>query len=495
MICVCIGRGRHKHMMAEHRYLAEENIELVELRVDYIRSRLNIKRLLENRPCPCIVTCRREQDGGNWDGTEESRITALRTAIVEGADYVDLEEDIASQIPRYGKTKRIISYHNCRDTPDELYEIHERLSNLDADIVKIATLTHSPTDNMKMLRLIQDSAVPTLGICMGEIGTPTRILAGKFGAPFTYATFHHDRKLAPGQISYRQMRDIYRYDQLNAETEVYGVVADPVALNMSPLVHNAGFGHFKMNRVYLPFRVPRDELADFLRDGEELGIRGLSVAIPHKEDVLRHLAKSDGVVRGIGAASTLVFEGREATGYNTDYQAFLDALDTVFHETERGMTLAGRTAMVLGAGGISKAIVYGLRRRDATVVVASRTYERSLLLAEKFNCRTVQWYERGKVEPEILINATPVGTHPNVDESPMDMKYLRRGMIVIDTVYNPEQTLLVKQAREQNCRVVTGLEVFTRQAAEQFEQFTGKPGPLELMKTAMKRAIGPARQD
>ena len=173
MICVCIGRGRHKHMMAEHRYLAEENIELVELRVDYIRSRLNIKRLLENRPCPCIVTCRREQDGGNWDGTEEARITALRTAIVEGADYVDLEEDIASQIPRYGKTKRIISYHNFRDTPDELYEIHERLSNLDADIVKIATLTHSPTDNLRMLRLIQDSRVPTIGICMGEIGKNT----------------------------------------------------------------------------------------------------------------------------------------------------------------------------------------------------------------------------------------------------------------------------------------------------------------------------------
>jgi 3-dehydroquinate dehydratase/shikimate dehydrogenase len=495
MICVCIGRGRHKHMMAEHRFLAEEGIKLVELRVDYIRSRLNIKRLLENRPCPCIITCRREQDGGHWEGTEEARVMALRTAIVEGADYVDLEDDVAGQIPRYGNTKRIVSYHNFRDTPDELYEIHERLSKLDADIVKIATLTHSPTDNLRMLRLVQDAKLPTIGICMGEIGTPTRILAGRFGAPFTYATFHRDRKLAPGQISYKQMRNIYRYDELNSDTEVYGVVADPVAQNMSPLVHNAGFAHFKMNKVYLPFRVPRDELAEFLRDGEELGLRGLTVAIPHKEDVLRHLAKSDGVVRAIGAASSLVFEGREAEGRNTDPKAFTEALDTVFHESERGMTLAGRTALILGAGGISKAIAYGLKRRDANVVITSRTYERSLLLAEKFNCRTVQWYERAKVEPDILINATPIGTHPNVDESPMDVKYLRRGMIVVDTVYNPEQTLLVKEAREQNCRVVTGLEVFVRQAAKQFKQFTGEEVPLDLMQTAMKRAIGPARQD
>jgi 3-dehydroquinate dehydratase/shikimate dehydrogenase len=479
-------------MMAEHRYLAEQDVKLVELRVDYIRSRLNIKRLLEDRPCPCIITCRREQDGGQWAGTEENRMTVLRTAIVEGADYVDLEEDIAGKIPRYGKTKRIVSYHNFRDTPEDLFDIHRRLSTMDADIVKIATLTHRPTDILRMLLLTQDAEVPTVGICMGEIGTPTRILAGKFGAPFTYATFHHDRKLAPGQISYKDMREIYRYEELNADTEVYGVVADPVAQSMSPLVHNIGFGHLKLNKVFVPFRVPRDELVDFLRDCGELGVKGLTVDIPHKEDVLRHLAKADGTVRGIGTANTLMIEGREAVGYNSDHRAFLDALDTVFHETERGMTLAGRTAMVLGAGGISKPIVYGLKRRDCEVVISSRTYERSLLLAEKFRCRTAQWYERSKVEPDILINATPVGTHPNVDESPMDAKYLRRGMIVVDTVTNPEQTLLIKEAREQNCRVVTGVEVFARQSAMQFEHFTGEKGPIELMKTAMKRAIVPA---
>jgi 3-dehydroquinate dehydratase/shikimate dehydrogenase len=493
MICVCIGRGRHKHMMAEHRYLAEQNVKLVELRVDFIRSRLDIKRLLMDRPCPCIVTCRREQDGGHWDDSEESRLRVLRTAIVEGADYVDLEEDVAGQIPRYGKTKRIVSYHNFRDTPDELYEIHKRLASLDADIVKIATLTHRPSDNLRMLRLIRESEIPTIGICMGEIGVPTRILAGKFGAPFTYATFHHERKLAPGQISYTQMRDIYRYEEINADTEVYGVIADPVSQSMSPLVINVGFGHHGLNKVFVPFRIPRDELAEFMRECWELEIKGLSVGIPHKEEMLRHLSKADGVVRGIGAANTVLLEGRETVGFNTDYRGFLDGLDGVFHESERGMSLAGRSALILGAGGISKAIAYGLKRRDADIIVSSRTYERSLLFAEKFRCRTVQWYERMKVEPEILINATPVGMHPNVDETPMDPKYLRRGMIVVDTVSNPEQTLLVKQAREQNCRVVTGIDIFISQAALQYEHFTGQKAPIDLMGTTLRRAIGPAQ--
>jgi 3-dehydroquinate dehydratase/shikimate dehydrogenase len=180
-------------------------------------------------------------------------------------------------------------------------------------------------------------------------------------------------------------------------------------------------------------------------------------------------------------------------GYNTDFRGFGDALDTVFHEEERGRPLVGRVALVLGAGGISKGIAHALKRRDADVVISSRTHERALVLAEKFRCRTVQWYERTKIEPDILVNATPLGMHPNVDESPIDAKYLRRGMIVVDTVSNPEQTLLIKQAREVGCRVVTGIEVSVRNAALQFEHFTGQSGPVELMRTALKRAIGPAK--
>ena len=493
MICVCIGRGRHKHMIAEHRYLAEQGVQLVELRADYIRTRLSLKRLLTDRPCPCIITCRRQQDGGQWADTEQARQMVLRTAIVEGTDYIDLEEDIAGGIPRYGKTKRIISYHNFRDTPDDLYEIHQRMCKLDPDIVKLATLTHRPSDNVRMLRLVKDAQVPTIGICMGEIGTPTRILGGKFGAPFAYASFHPERTLAPGQVGYTAMRDVYRYDSIGPDTEVYGVIADPVAQNISPLLHNMAFGQAGLNKVFVPFRVPRDDLAEFIRECPELDIKGLAVDIPHKDDVLKQLSKADGVVRNIGAANTLLFDNREIVGYNTDFRGFQDALDTVFHEDERGRPLVGRVCLVLGAGGISKAIAHSLKRRDADVVLTSRTHERALVLAEKFRCRTVQWYERTKVEPDILINATPLGMHPNVDETPIDAKYLRRGMIVVDTVYNPEQTLLIKQAREVGCRVVTGIECAVRNAVLQHEHFTGQPGPVEVMRTALKRAIGPAK--
>ncbi len=192
MICVSIGRSRHKHMLAEHKHLAEQGAKLVELRIDYISSRVNIKRLIKDRPCPVIITCRRESDGGKYSGTEEQRIMLLREAISEGVDYVDIEEDIANQIPRYRTTKRIISYHNFRHTPEDLPALRQKLAALDADIVKIATMAQQPHDNVRMLEMVR-AREPTVGMCMGDIGTPSRILCAKFGSPFTYATFHHER--------------------------------------------------------------------------------------------------------------------------------------------------------------------------------------------------------------------------------------------------------------------------------------------------------------
>ncbi len=157
MICVSIARGRHRHMIAEHRHLVQQGAKLVELRLDYINGEVNLKRLLADRPSPVVITCRREQDGGKFSGSEEQRLMLLRSAIAEGVEYVDLEDDVAGLIPRYGKTKRIISLHDFRKTPDDLDEIHDRLAAHDADIVKFATMANQPHDNLRMLQLVRDS--------------------------------------------------------------------------------------------------------------------------------------------------------------------------------------------------------------------------------------------------------------------------------------------------------------------------------------------------
>src|SRR5215213_960906 len=220
MICVSIARGRHRHVIAEHRHLVSQGAKLVELRLDYINGEVNLKRLLVDRPSPVVITCRRERDGGKWTGSEEARLMLLRTAIAEGVEYVDIEVDIAPNIMRYGKTKRIISQHDFRKTPENLQEVWDQIAVCDPDIVKIATTANSPHDNLRMLELVKSSRLPMVGMCMGDVGTPSRILSGRFGAPFTFATFHHERTLAPGQLSFQQMTEIYHYEKIKRQTIV-----------------------------------------------------------------------------------------------------------------------------------------------------------------------------------------------------------------------------------------------------------------------------------
>ena len=194
MICVSIGRGRHRHIIAEHRHMVELGAKLVELRLDYITGPVNIRRLITDRPSAVIISCRRPADGGKWQGSEEQRMLLLRTAIAEGVEYIDLEDDVAASVPRFGKTKRIVSFHDFRKTPDDLDAIHRRLAQCDADIVKISTMVNHPSDNVRILDVVRKAKIPTVGMGMGDIGVPTRILAGKFGSPITYATFSQDRR-------------------------------------------------------------------------------------------------------------------------------------------------------------------------------------------------------------------------------------------------------------------------------------------------------------
>jgi 3-dehydroquinate dehydratase / shikimate dehydrogenase len=494
MICVSIGRSRHKHMLAEHKHLVEQGAKLVELRLDYISSRVNIQRLVKDRPCPVIITVRREQDGGKFQGTEEQRMMMLREAIANGVEYVDLEEDIAGDIPRFGKTKRIISHHSFRNTPDNLRELHDRLVALDADIVKIATMANQPHDNLRVLEMMHESTTPTIGMCMGDIGTPSRILGPKFGAPFTYATFHHERVLAPGQLSYDQMVNVFRHDSINKDTAVYGVVADPIGHSLSPQVHNAAFGEAGIDAVYVPFRVPFDALGQFVEDVPRAGIRGLSVTIPHKEAIAKFLTKVDPAVKGIGAVNTVLFKDGEVLGYNTDYKAAMDSLEAAIGTIGANPSpLRDKRVLVLGAGGVARAIMYGLERRGAKATIAGRTKPRAQHLADTFKGRAVEWQARHNAEVDIIVNCTPIGMHPNVDETPFNKSHLKPAIVVFDTVYNPESTMLLKEAKSHGCKTVTGVEMFIRQAALQFMLFTGREAPYQLMRETLKRAIGPVR--
>ncbi len=500
MLCVTIGRSRHAMMIAEYEHLSREGADLTEMRLDYIGRSIDLRRLLATRHTPVLITCRRREDGGRWDKPEKERLMILRTAIASGVDYVDLEMDIAGSIPRYGSTKRIVSLHNFEATPENLEEIHAELAKLDADIVKIATKANSFDDCLRMMQLVKNARIPTVGICMGDIGVMTRILGLHLGSPLTYCALSSDRKLAPGQVSFDDMRKLYRPKEIDSETRIFGVVADPVSHSLSPLIHNTAFQHHGINARYLPFCIPDDDLNLFVKWCRASGVSGLSVTIPHKERMLRLVDEAESGAVEIGALNTVIFRGSNAAGYNTDYRAAMDCLQQAL-QTQKTLRnaegrdedlLRGRSVLLLGAGGVARAIGYGVRQRGGLVTVTSRDDERSDELARTFGGNSISWDRRHDFKPGILVNCSPVGMLPDIDSTPYEIKNgFSPETIVFDTVYNPENTVLIKSAKKAGCFYINGLDMFVRQAAYQYKLFTGLEAPSSLMRETVKRAISP----
>jgi 3-dehydroquinate dehydratase/shikimate dehydrogenase len=480
-------------MLVEIQEAAKRGASLIELRLDFLARAPDFKRLLAERPCPLVATVRRQQDGGRWNGTEDERRILLRQAIVAGFDWVDIETDAAGTIPRFKNVKRIISYHNLREVPADLEQIYERMCGQDPDVVKIAVCAQQPADNLRVLNLLKKPPRPSVAFCLGDMGFPSRILAAKYTSPFAYAAFNKERTIALGIPSFDEMKHIYHYHRLNPETQIYGVIGDPVAHSLSPIIHNAALQQMGVNGAYLPFRVPRGGLKGFLDKFDQLPIQGYSVTIPHKETALALAQSRDETAAKVGAANTLIRGEKGFTAYNTDYQAARDSLTThlAAYSQEFKADLGNRSVLLLGAGGVARAMAHMLQREGAHVTIANRSSERAQDLAEDVGCQHCSWETRHTVSCNLLINCTPVGMHPNVDESPIHPSFLTPEMTVFDTIYTPETTMLVKDARARGCSTLTGVDMFVRQAELQFRLFTNREPPPGLMRTVVKRALSP----
>lgn len=495
-LCVTLARRRHQKLKEEIQAAAAAGARLIEIRLDFLAREPRFDELVANKPCPLIATIRRRRDGGQWAESEEKRQRLLRGAIAAGFDYVDLEWDIADKIPRYGSTRRLISHHDMQRMPADLSQLHATMRERDPDVIKIAGKANDPADNFDMFRLLKSASIPTVGICMGDLGLASRVLAGKFGSPFSYAAYSPERLVAPGLLTFAEMRELYRFESIDANTETYGVIGDPISQSLSPLVHNTCFAEMGLNKVYLPLRVPAECLDRFTREMDVVPIQGLSVTIPHKQKILKAGIAKDPLVTATGAANTVL---RGADGQkeliNTDGPAAMESIRAALARRKGPGTgsLVDLPALVLGAGGVARTIAHSLKAAGAMVTITNRTMERAHELAHEVGCTALEWSERHLRHFDIIVNCTKVGMVPDVDKTPFHPGSLREGMVVFDTVYNPENTLLLRSARERDAIAVSGVEMFVRQAEAQFRLFAGAPPPTGLMETLVREELSPAR--
>lgn len=474
-------------VLAEMQEAVKLGADLIELRLDFVARALDLKRIVAEKKCELVATVRRPSDGGRWPSSEDTRQMLIRQVIVSGGfDWIDLETDIADQVRRFKSTKRIISYHNLKQVPENLDEIYEKMCGQDPDIVKIAVMARSLADNKTVLELLKRSTKPTIAFCMGDLGFPSRLMGATLGSPWVYAAFNKERGIAPGMPSFAEMSRLYKIARVNRETKCYGVVGDPVSHSFSPLVHNAAFAALNTNGLYVPIWAPRGQFKACL-DAFQGMIEGYSVTIPHKEAAAHDAASRDATVDETHAANTLVMGPKGYKAYNTDYQAFLDTLKAALPSPD----LSKVPVLILGSGGMARAAAHALARAHATLWIAGRNHDATKRLAEEVGGEALEWAGRHKEGCPIAVNCTPVGMHPNVNDSPLHTSFLRPEVTIFDTVYTPESTMLVKQARDRGCRVITGVDLFIRQAGMQFQLFTGENPPYEVMSKAMRRALSP----
>jgi 3-dehydroquinate dehydratase/shikimate dehydrogenase len=495
-VLVVIGRTRHKMVVAELAEAVKRGAKFIELRLDYLAKAVDFKRLAPLKQCPWVATLRRPADGGRYNGTEPERMMILRQAIVSGAfEWVDLETDIAGTVPRFGPVKRIVSYHNTAETPANLEEIYAKMLQQDGDVYKLAVAAHTTEDVARVLHIQRTAPKPTVAFCMGDIGQPTRFLALKFGAPWIYAAFNKERGIAPGLPSFDEFRTTYPVKAITSDTKIFGVVGDPVGHSLSPLLHNHIYKKLGVNALYLPFRVPRGQLVPALAAYEHIPVHGYSVTIPHKEAAASLARETEPNVQVTGSANTLVRrDDGKFSAANTDFNAAIDSLKA--HLAERAkdgpaVQLSQLSVLILGAGGVARSVAYAIHREGAQLTITSRTYERAQKLAEDVKCKAVDWHARHSITFDVLVNCTPVGMHPNVDESPCHFSILKPGTTVFDTIYTPETTLLIREARARGCDTITGVDMFVRQAARQIELFTGLTPDTDAMRVIMRKALSP----
>jgi 3-dehydroquinate dehydratase / shikimate dehydrogenase len=362
-VCLAVGSDTVEDMLATAESMARDN-PFVEFRLDYLKQPLSaiskVHRFLETHQyVTAIGTCRRADNGGKFKGSLASQLEVLGKAAAAGCQLVDLELQSAQKtkpdaIARLrSRAALILSFHDFRATRN-LDETLGKMLKIPAEFYKIVSTATTLSDNVAMMKFLQERGGKhaLVGLCMGEQGIISRALGVRAGSAFTFGAVDPSAGLntGPGQISARDLRSIYRIDQVDAATRIYGVAGDPIGHSLSPVIMNTALRRENVNGIYLPLHAKT--LKDLMRCVRDIPLHGLSITMPYKQAILPHLDNTDAHTAKTGACNTVV-RGQEGKlyGFNTDIAGVIRPL-------EQRITIDGAKVLVLGAGGAARAAVF-----------------------------------------------------------------------------------------------------------------------------------------
>lgn len=441
------------------------HVDLIELRLDLFdfSDEATLVNLRKEFSVPMIFTLRSSSQGGAYAGSEEQRQEDLLRLAAIKPEYLDLESHVPLNFhlkiaQKYPESKLICSYHDFTKTPEHFEALYRELKKRPAALYKLAFMAASSSDALKLLCWAKNAGNDIIAISMGLSGQISRILGPVAGSKITYACVEEDQQTAPGQLSARVLRQLYRYGAIDKRTQIYGLIGNPVEHSRGHLTHNALMETAGVNAVYVKMPVTAEELPAFLHYAKHLPFAGLSVTMPLKETVVDYLDDMGDEAKLIGSVNTLVIDNGHITGYNTDGIGALNAI-------EKLCSVKGKRVVLIGAGGTAKAIAYEAVKRGAALTILNRDEGKAVALARRLHCKgagleaMLTCFNEGY---DILINSTPV-------DLAIDLAYVIPGTLFMDVKSRPQETVLLDHARTIGCSIVPGLAMFIEQAVGQFQ--------------------------
>jgi 3-dehydroquinate dehydratase/shikimate dehydrogenase len=479
--------------------------DLVEVRLDCLdpaelQTGANlITKFLQDTHAEFILTFRPSHEGGQRQLDDETRHAFWSDAIFSNSLY-DVELDLAEKFASHETStalpidwrRTICSYHDFSGVPPKLDQIYDRMAATPAQVLKVAVQANDAIDCLVIFNLLErarQEGREMIAIAMGAAGVATRILGPSRGGYLTYASLDTEKVTAPGQISARELQQVYRLENIDRQTAIFGLMGLPIAHSVSAVIHNAAFAAAATNAVYIPFEV--QDVSAFLKrmihpQTRELvwNMRGLSVTAPHKFAVMDCLDWIDPGAAQIGAVNTVVVQDDALHGYNTDAVGFIKPLLTAYGD------LRDARCALIGAGGSASAALFSLKAEDAAVTIFSRDGSRASALAERFRAESMPLEGALFEEFDVVVNATPAGTLGRLmNETPASAFQLRGARLAYDLVYNPTETAFLRAAHEAGCETLGGLAMLVAQATEQFRLWTGEAPPENVMYEAALRRL------
>ena len=493
-ICLCLTAktiNRDLEILNKYRKFAD----VAELRVDCLDpdERLLIRRFPEMAGLPVILTIRRDIDGGYFTGGEGARVKLMARGLAYASEdsrlnfaYLDIEDDFdvpsLEEAARTFGTRIIRSYHDLDGAIDDIPAKMTSMQRAGDEIVKVAVAVKSTSDVLRIFNASKDFQVQDkIIIGIGHYGVYSRILAEKFGSFLCYssALSENEAPAAPGQVDVRELSELYRFKNIGRKTKIYGVVGNPLKASISPWFFNTVFGLENDDAVYVPF--PTDSITDFLKLAKQLEVKGLSITVPFKEEVLSKLANYSAAVRSIGACNTMSYFPDGWYGENTDCAGFSNSLLNFLGLTN----LKKQKATIVGAGGAARAVAAEIFRLGGKALILNRTLHKAKSLASNYNFHWGTLDENGIEQmskfSNIIIQTTSAGMEGYEDANILESYSFTGKEAVMDLIYTPSVTPFLKRAAAAGCRTINGFDMVIRQACLQYASFTGREIPQQLL--------------